>query len=220
MPDQAQAINVSLEGISGCGKSYLLSKLRETLSDLPVTFLEEVEDRESRGLDQEIIALFKKHTDRLFRGGHPQTETLLLMALKAYDAEVNVAPALAAGHIIIEDRSIDSVAVYQAAILHPGEPDRQIEAAHRIYHATCQWRTAPDVTFLIQDDFAASVERAQRRLAHTFAPNELALLREIDTLYNRYALCHQKRIICLDRRQMEIEDIAQTIRETVITHGM
>jgi len=45
------AMNVSLEGISGCGKSYLLSKLREALSDLPVAFLEEVEDRESQGLD-------------------------------------------------------------------------------------------------------------------------------------------------------------------------
>ena len=220
MPDQAQAINVSLEGISGCGKSYILSKLRERLADLPVTFLEEVEDRESRGLDQGIVALFKQHADRFFRGGHPQSETLLLMALKAYDAEVNVAPALAAGHIVIEDRSVDSVAVYQAVILHPGEPERQIETAHRIYHATCQWRVAPRVTFLIQDDFATSVERAQRRIAHTFAPNELALLHEIETLYNRYALCYQQRIICLDRRHMDVDAIVQTIRNTVITHRM
>jgi dTMP kinase len=220
MPDQAQAINVSLEGISGCGKSYILSKLRERLADLPVTFIEEVEDRESRGLDQGIIALFKKHADCFFRSGHPQTETLLLMALKAYDAEVNVTPALAAGHIVIEDRSIDSVAVYQAVILHPGEETRQLEAAHRIYHATCQWRMAPHMTFLIQDDFATSIERAQRRIAHTFAPNELALLREIAALYDRYALCYQERIICLDRRHMDVDDIVQTIRKTVITHGM
>jgi dTMP kinase len=220
MLDQAQAMNVSLEGISGCGKSYIFSKLRETLSDLPVTFLEEVEDRESRGLDEGIIALFKKHADRFFRGGHPQAETLLLMALKVYDAEVNVVPALAAGRIVIEDRSIDSVAVYQAVILHPGEPERQIEAAHRIYHATCQWRMAPHMTFLIQDDFATSIERAQRRTAHTFAPNELTLLREIDALYDRYVLSHQQRIICLDRRHMEVDDIVQTIRNTVITYGM
>jgi len=217
MPDQTQALHVSLEGISGCGKSYILSKLREELVNLPVTFIEEVEDRESRGLDQGIIALFKRHADCFFRSGHPQTETLLLMALKAYDAEVSIAPALAAGHIVIEDRSIDSVAVYQAAILHPGEETRQEEAAHKISHAICQWRMAPHITFLIQDDFATSVERAQRRIAHTFAPNELTFLREIDALYERYMLSYQPRIICLDRRQMDVDNIVQTIKKAVIS---
>jgi dTMP kinase len=142
------------------------------------------------------------------------------MALKVYDAEVNVVPSLAAGRIVIQDRGIDSVAIYQAVILHPGDEARQLEAARQIYHATCQWCMAPHVTFLIQDDFAASIERAQQRIAHTFAPNELALLRSIETLYNRYALCYPQRIICLDRRHMEVDDIVQTIRKTVITHGM
>jgi hypothetical protein len=40
MPDQAQAVSVSLEGISGYGKSYILSKLRETLSIIASTFFE------------------------------------------------------------------------------------------------------------------------------------------------------------------------------------
>lgn len=216
MPDRTQGVNVSLEGISGCGKSYILHKFREIVDDLPVTFINEVEDRDSGAFDQGIIVLFKMCADRLFRTGHPRAETLLLMALKVYDAEEDIVPALAAGHIVVEDRSIDSVAVYQAVILHPGEPERQLTMANRLYQFACQWRTPPHVTFLVQDDFVTSIERAQQRLAYTFTPGEVALLREIETVYDCYAQCHQERIIRLDRRRMEVDEIIHTIRKTIL----
>ena len=55
---------------------------------------------------------------------------------------------------------------------------QQLETAQRLYAFAAQWRRVPHVTFLIQDDFVTSVERAQCRLAYTYKPEELALLRK------------------------------------------
>jgi dTMP kinase len=218
MPDQITGIDVSLEGISGCGKSYVLSRLREALQDVPITFIEEIEDRESAGLDQGIAALLRKSGDRFFRSGHPKTETLLLLALKAYDAETEIAPALAAGNIVLEDRGIDTIAIYQALVLHPFDPEQQLREANRLYDFATQWRQPPHITFLLEDEFATSLERAQQRAAHNYSAQEVALLRAAAFLYERYAEQerYRGRIIRLDRRVMDVETIVAAIREAVL----
>src|ERR1700692_3043666 len=116
----------SLEGISGVGKSYLIQALRPALADLPVTFLSEVVDRTGQDLDRDIIALLAKRGDRFFRSGKPLTETFLLLALKMCDYETRIAPALAQDRIVIEDRSLDTIAIYQALILYPDSLEQQV----------------------------------------------------------------------------------------------
>jgi dTMP kinase len=209
--------NASLEGISGCGKSYILSKLLDALEDLLITVIPEVEDRQGAGLDQKIIALLGKSGDRFFRGGHPRTETLLLLALQAYEAETIIAPALAAGQTVIENRSVDTIAVYQALILYPSEAlEQQLERALQLYQFACQWRKPPQMTFLLEDDFVTAIERSQQRAARIYTFDEIALLRRAALLYEQYAQQHTTRMIRLDRRVMETEDIVATIRETII----
>lgn len=111
-----QGVLCSLEGISGVGKSYLAHILKEVMVDVPVTFVSEVVDRHGRELDREIIAVLAASKDRFFRGGKPLTETFLLLALKMFDFETCIAPFLAEGHVVIEDRSLDTIAIYQALI--------------------------------------------------------------------------------------------------------
>ena len=220
MVHQGKGVHASFEGISGCGKSYILSRLRETLHDVPHTIIEEIEDRTERaGLDQGIITLLKSQGDRFFRGGCPRTETLLLLALKAYDAEVDIMPALAQGHLVIEDRSIDTIAIYQALVLHPSDLQRQLETANLLYHCACQWRPAPEVTFLFEDAFTTCLERAQQRSANVYSAEEIALLHAAATLYEHYAAQeHQReRIVHLDRQYLDVEDIVHVIRQTVIS---
>jgi dTMP kinase len=215
---QAHAgLDVSLEGISGCGKSFLLNKLREALQDTFVTVLEEIDDRQEEGYDQEILTLLRKRGDRFFRSGYARMDTLLLMALLAYDAEHTVEPALAAGQIVLEDRSIDTVAIYQALILHPLLDDEHVLAeANHLYQWACQWRHPPDITFLLVDDFTASARRAQQRAAGMYSPKELAFLRRAATLYDRYACCYPDRIIRLDRRHLDVDEMVETMRATIL----
>ncbi len=211
-------IHVSLEGVSGCGKSFLLTLLREELQEALVTVIEEIEDRQGRGFDLDILSLLRKSGDRFFRSGYPRADTLLLLALLAHDTQRSIEPALASGQIVLADRSIDTVAVYQALIMHPVAPEETVLAeAHRLYTLACQWHHVPDVTFLLTDDFTTTAQRAQERSAETYQPEEMALLRRAYLLYDCYAQAHADRIIRLDRRVLDNDAIIAQMKTTILT---
>lgn len=221
MGTQLKGLDVSLEGISGCGKSYVFKQVYETLQDQEclVAALEAIDERQEHGFDQAILGLLRKSGDRFFRSGHPRMDTALLVSLLVYDAEHTIEPALAAGQIVLEDRSVDTVAIYQALILFPLANDEQLLAeANQLYERICQWRKPPDLTFLLVDDFMATARRAQERAAGAYTPKDMALLRRASALYERYAPCYPERIVRLDRRQMDIDEIIEAIRTTILCH--
>jgi dTMP kinase len=206
----------SLEGISGVGKSYLTRVLRAALADLPMTFVTEVVDRTGHDLDRDMIGLLAKSADRFFRGGRPLTETFLLLALKMFDYEVRIAPALAEGRIVLEDRSLDTIAIYQALILYPDSPERQLETAHAIYALGSQWRRPPQLTFLIEEEFALALARLEQREGHPIKEEERSVLERASALYTRYAQTSAKRIVRLQRQHLSTEALVQTIREHLL----
>lgn len=217
IPSPKHGILVSLEGVSGCGKSYLLTLLREELQEALVTVIEEIEDRETHGFDLGLLALLQKSGDRFFRSGYPQSDTLLLLALLAHDAQRYIEPALASGQIVLEDRSVDTVAVYQALIMHPTAPEETVLAeVRRLYALAYQWHRLPDLTFLLRDDFTTTAQRAQERSAEAYQPEEMALLRRAYLLYTRYAQAHADRIICLDRHQLDNEAIIAKMKALIL----
>lgn len=207
----------SLEGISGVGKSYLIQALRPALADLPVTYLSEVVDRTGQDLDRDIIALLAKRGDRFFRSGKPLTETFLLLALKMCDYEARIAPALAQNCIVLEDRSLDTIAVYQALILHPDSLEHQLQAARDIYEIGAQFRRPPDLTFLIEDEFEVALERIAQREQKPLAQEEVAILHQASILYTRYAEEQAARFVRVSRPVLSLNQLVQTIRAHLLT---
>lgn len=207
----------SLEGISGVGKSYLIQALRPALADLPVTFLSEVVDRTGQDLDRDIIALLAKRGDRFFRSGKPLTETFLLLALKMCDYEARIAPALAHNWMVLEDRSLDTIAVYQALILHPDSLERQLQAAREIYAIGAQYRRPPDLTFLIEDEFSVALARIEQREQKPLAQEEIAVLQQAAILYARYAEEQAARFVRIPRPLFSLDQLVQTIRDHLLT---
>lgn len=217
IPSPKRGILVSLEGVSGCGKSYLFTLLREELQEALVTVIEEIEDRQGRGFDLDLLSLLRKSGDRFFRSGYPRADTLLLFALLAHDTQRYVEPALASGQIVLEDRSVDTVAVYQALIMHPAAQEETVLAeASRLHTLACQWHPLPDVTFLLMDDFTTTAQRSQERSAEAYQPEEMALLRRAYLLYDRYAQAHGERMIRLDRRVLENEAIVAQMKAMIL----
>ena len=202
----------SLEGISGVGKSYLIQVLRPALADLPITFLSEVVDRAGQDLDRDIIALLAKRGDRFFRSGKPLTETFLLLALKMCDYEARIAPALAQNRLVLEDRSLDTIAVYQALILHPDSLERQLHAAQEIYAIGAQFRRPPDLTFLIEDDFSVALARIEQREQTQLTQEEISVLQGASLLYTRYAEDQAARFVRVPRPALSLDQLVQTIR--------
>ena len=208
---------VSLEGISGTGKTYFANLLRAALDARTTAFVDELSDRKGAGIDRKIIAALHHTGDRFCRLGMPLTETFLLLALKMADYESYILDALTLGQTVIEDRSIDTVAVYQAVLLSPENAAGQLDVSRRIYAIGAQWRRPPDLTFLLEDEFSTCLARAEQRPQPRFSDDERRLLHDAADLYARYASSYGGRIVRLDRRKMTEHEIVAGIR-TEIEH--
>lgn len=206
----------SLEGISGVGKSYLIQALHAALSDFPVTFLSELGDRTGQELDRDILTLLAKGGDRFFRSGKPLTETFLLLALKMHDYETRIAPALKQGHLVLEDRSLDTIAIYQALILYPDSLEQQLATAQAIYTVGACFRRPPQCTFLLEDDFSVVLRRIEQREGEPLTDEAIAVLQQAALLYTHYAQIHAHRIIRLQRTQLPLDALVHSIREHLL----
>ncbi len=210
-----QGIFVSFEGISGVGKSFLCQQLR-TCQDLPIKFVSELIDRRGDSMDSRIITLLRESGDRFFQNPYPLTTTFLLFTLTMHDTEAKIRPALTDGQILIKDRYIDTLAVYQAILLCPGSFEQQVALANELYHIGVRWCPAPDVTFLIEDDFNTAIHRAEVRNGDHYRDDELAILNNAAKLYDAYAQYHPSRIVRLNRQELTNECILQRLRHHLV----
>lgn len=203
---------VSTEGINGVGKTHLVSKVAGQLaqdgsSSLPL-IVEEFSRRARSGndLSREILRALidASGRDRFLRGGHPASETMLLLAIKTHDYEA-IRDVLRAGQLVLEGRSLHTVAVYQSLILHPGNDDAAHDHARQILALASSWRPLPDLTILVTDDVDAAVRRAEQRDAIPYTPEQWHLHHRAAALFDRLANDDPDRIRVLDRRTNDIE---------------
>ncbi|MFE3166607.1 dTMP kinase [Streptomyces sp. NPDC059224] len=185
--DTGRGVLVSIEGISGTGKSYLARMAAQRL-DAPL-LVEEFSRRRQRGdLGSRIVAALAEAAgaDRFLRGGFPASETLLLLAVQMHTWETVRAP-LHDGRTVLEGRSLHSVAVYQAAALHPGDDAAALERARALMREATAWRPAPDVTVLLTDDLTTALDRAEQRDGRPISPAERAVHERCSHLFQALA---------------------------------
>lgn len=200
---------ISVEGISGTGKTYLVQQVRACTKGTLV--IGDAGHRAAGALEGMILDALRRTNDRFLRGGSPEAETLLLLALKADQYHRVIAPALASGCTVIEDRSVDSTAVYQALILSGLDIAAATARARDIYTEAMMWRPAPQITYLIDDDFDTALARATDRETAPYSDDESALLRAAHQLYIVHAEAHPDRIQVLDRRVLPEKDLIDAL---------
>jgi dTMP kinase len=146
---------VVLEGVDGSGKSTVLAELAAMLESAggpPLVTREPGGTEEGLALRRLLLA----------RDGHRWTATaelLLINAARTQHVEAVIAPALAAGRVVLCDRFVGSTIAYQGG--GRGLPEETILALHRIATGDL-W---PDLTILLDIEPERAVARSQRRLA-------------------------------------------------------
>lgn len=195
---------VSVEGISGAGKTFLtkLAITQLTAAGHHVTDINDFTARSATGgadLGREFLhaLIGDADGDRFLRGGHLYAETLLLLAIKTYDYEAT-AQAAGAGQIIIDGRSLDTTAVYQSVLMYPGDDEAALEQARRILRLAGQWRPLPDLTILICGDAELALDRASQRDQRPFTSEERLIELRADRLYRQLAAQDLNRIRVLN----------------------
>lgn len=143
---------ITFEGIDGSGKSTQARQLAETLRAEGHQVVLTREPGGSPGAEE---------IRRLVLEGDParwsaETEILLFTAARRDHLERTIAPALAAGSIVISDRFADSTRMYQG--LSRGDLRATVDQLHRLMIGR-----EPDLTFLIDMDPAEGLARAMGR---------------------------------------------------------
>jgi dTMP kinase len=141
---------ITVEGMDGSGKTTHVGRLAEALSH-DGHLVQVVRDPGTTALGERLRSLLlEPSADWKLE---PLAEVALFLAGRVQLAEEVVAPALAAGKVVIADRFLDSSLVYQGA---RGVPWESILELHRI----CGVRVTPDLTLVL--DLEAEAARARR----------------------------------------------------------
>jgi dTMP kinase len=144
---------VTFEGLDGSGKSTQLEKLARSLSarGLTVTVTREPGGTSAGERIREVLL----HSGTA--GLSPLTEMALMFASRAQHIQEVIQPALAEGRIVLCDRFTDSTEAYQGGGRKLGS--KAVLQLHEILCGGLQ----PDLTILLDNEVAFSVERARRR---------------------------------------------------------
>lgn len=208
---------VSIEGINGIGKT---SAARTAAAELGARalLLDELTDQAADTLPGLVIAALSSEGDPFLRTGHPVVETLALLALQVRKAERLAARDVTGAEVVIEDRGVDTVAVYQAAILCSQDPHTAAESVVRhVLSSIRPWMTLPDATILLTGDRAVCAQRFAGRSGRALSPEDVALIERIDALYRTVAATDPGRYIVLDVSELSHRDSAAAVCEVVTT---
>ncbi len=148
-----------------------------------------------------MIAALSSAGDPFLRTGHPLTETLALIALKVREHEALRRRLGGQPEMVLEDRGIDTVAVYQAIIIAgtSAPPDQIAAVMQQIYATAAHWSPLPHATLLLIDDVDACIGRFQDRIGREVPPADRALIARAGELYLRLAACQPERFTVVDR---------------------
>jgi dTMP kinase len=144
---------VTFEGLDGSGKSTQIEKLARSLRahSIPGTVTREPGGTTAGEKIREVLL----HSTT--SGLSPLTEMALMFASRAQHIHQIILPALTEGRVVLCDRFTDSTEAYQGGGRKLGS--KPVLALHEILCGGLQ----PDMTILLDNEVAFSVDRARRR---------------------------------------------------------
>ncbi len=144
---------ITFEGLDGSGKSTQVEKLARSLRahGLSVTVTREPGGTTAGEKIRDVLL----HSAT--SGLAPTTEMALMFASRAQHIHEVILPALVEGRIVLCDRFTDSTEAYQGGGRKLGS--KSVLQIHEVLCGNLQ----PDLTILLDNDVAFSVERARRR---------------------------------------------------------
>ena len=205
---------VTFEGLDGSGKTTQLRLLKEWLEADGWAVTATRQPGGTRAGDRIRALLLESRTDKLAS----LAELGLMFSDRAQSIAEVIAPALAAGRVVLCDRFTDSSEAYQGG-------GRQLGSqVVRDLHAALCGGLEPDLTLLLVPDFDLSLARARRRNQRVvkstgndenrFETESATFYRRVFDKYQEIASRDPVRVVAIDSNGA-IEEIHQRIVQVV-----
>lgn len=210
---------ITIEGISGIGKSYFLNKIKNNLNENFV-FHKEIMDEMHKGINKKIFEILTLTNSKFFDTGNPKMETLLIAAKRVNDEENAIIPALKSNKTVISDRGFDTIYIYQAIMLSKKYGGEALSYAKKLYHFLEFFCLKPNVTILLTGSFAKAVLRAEQRDHIKYSKVELEILKQASELYYSFAKEDNERFFVIDVDSLEEAEILSEITKIIENAGI
>ncbi len=211
---QKQGLFLTFEGLDGSGKTTQLRLLGEFLDSWNLPWIS-VRQPGGTSIGDKIRALL---LDSKSAGMAPMTELAMMFADRAQVIQEIIAPALAAGKIVVCDRFTDSTEAYQGGGRQLGS-----EIVLDLHSRLCG-NLQPDLTILLLPPIEKSLARARRRNTTTqaqtgrdegrFEAEQDAFFRRVEAKFREIAHREHFRVESLDG-DLHISEVAARIQKRV-----
>lgn len=200
---------ITLEGVDGCGKSTQTRLVAEALRAAGYNV---VQLREPGGttISEKIRALLLDPENGAMGD---VCELLLYEAARAQLVHEVIAPALAAGSVVICDRFFDSTCAYQAHAA--GLDATTVRTANALAVADC----VPGLTMVFDVDVEVAAKRMQKRAADRMEAKGLAFQRRVGEGFRAIAAAEPQRVRLIDAAG-DIADVFGRVVEELRRAGM
>lgn len=211
----SKGLFITFEGLDGSGKTTQIQRLSSWLVSRN---LSHIVTRQPGGtpLGDQIRSLL---LDSRSTGLSPLTELAMMFADRAQAIQQVIAPALAAGQIVLCDRFTDSTEAYQGGGRQLGSTI--VLDLHRLLCGDLQ----PDLTLLLLPDLDASLSRARRRnTRHTqktgldesrFEQEQSDFFARVYDKYREIAFRDPVRVVVIDG-DLSVEQVHQRVITAIV----
>lgn len=206
---------ITLEGISGIGKTYFSNQLRYVFNENDVLFHKEIMDEKHKGINRQIFNILCSTGSKFFDTGNPKMETFLIAAKQANDEENAIIPAMRAGKTVISDRGLDSICIYQGILFAKKYGKSPLDYTLKLYEKLKGLCLTPDKTILFTGDISKAIARAETRDSDRYTAEELQILAQASNLYLEIAKCNTDRFCVVNVDELTNKQVINKIIKEV-----
>src|SRR3989344_1326575 len=202
---------VTFEGINGAGKTFYLSKFKEKFKNKAFFII----DDKLSGVSLRIFeAMLNK--DPFFRSGFPVEEALCWYAIDLIEFEKKGISNLNKNKIVIQDRGMDTTALYAAISLN-GQNTKisVIDFYKKIIKIREDIGIIPDLTVLFIDDFDLCIKRVEERDNRKYSKEEIDFLKKAYEGFKEIANINPKRIKIINKRNKNDDEVLEEIKKLI-----
>lgn len=206
---------ITLEGISGIGKTTYFSELKKILKDNNIIFNDEICDKKHEGINSDIFKILSSKNSRFFDNGNPKLETLLICGKQVNDEESFVIPQMKKGKTIISDRGFDTLCILEGIIYSKKYKLDEEKAIMDMYNSISKICVVPDITIVFTGNFDTAIARAEKRDGQKYTKKEMNILKSSDIWFKKISKIFDRNIYVINIDNKEKNDIIKEIKEVI-----